>query len=98
MTLDSNTVNCLATPTTSTYPTTGTIGLDIGGLWYFNYGSTLAGQTGGEKRAINQQNQSCLVGMLLGSQANDRVETKVGRKFGRWQRLLYHQRHSDWDC
>jgi hypothetical protein len=74
VTFDSNTVNC---PTASGAPEARSIALDIGGLWYLSNGSTLAGATGGENRVINQQSQGCLIGVLLGSQNNDRVEAKL---------------------
>lgn len=77
VTFDSNSVDCLSQTESPPYPTTGTIGLDIGGLWYLNNGMTLAGSTGGENRLINQQTQDCLIGVLFGSQNNDFAEEKL---------------------
>jgi hypothetical protein len=77
VTFDSNSVDCLSQTESPPYPTTGTIGLDIGGLWYLNNGMTLAVSTGGENRLINQQTQDCLIGVLFGSQDNDLAEEKL---------------------
>jgi hypothetical protein len=79
VTFDSNSVNCISVVNTPPYPTSGTIGLDIGGLWYLTNGNTFpsATATGGENRVINQQSQNCVIGTLLGSQNNDVVEEKL---------------------
>lgn len=73
MTFDSNDVTC---PNSGT-PTQGQIGIDIGGLWYLNSLGGSGYLSGGESRIINQQTQSCMIGVLLGAQNNDRVESKL---------------------
>jgi hypothetical protein len=73
VTFDSNDVTC---PNPGT-PMQGQIGIDIGGLWYLNLLGGLGYLSGGESRIINQQTQSCMIGVLLGGQNNDRVENKL---------------------